>query len=389
MMRSLGVIIGCGVTWLILLIVLCAFCWKTSIKDRTQLPGDESPGSECHYLVKLVLIAIPFAMFLGGCLFVLIAHYNLNPIFDSAVNEVQIKQNQVNSLVSNVNALLNNRSLNLDSAKIQDGINDLENNVDFFASEVNSIISGRVAMVWFTCGFAIFTGILGCIYAQCNNGCLFEWFCAFSMLLILGSCVTIAVLDIIADITVDICNELYYQDGLLELWQAQLVHDIQVANDDYVDPQINNNTNDACNNLFNMCQMACCTSTCAGTCDTNSLVGYLNRTISDNGNPINVSSCATQCTTANLKSSCSAIVGDTVLNQFLFNFQNSLDNLTQPLTDPSLNLLLRSYVCNTNDVGTPISEIWVGCALFIAAAIIMAVLCVLLRGNSDGEGEEA
>jgi len=316
----------------------------------------------------------------------LIAHYNLNPIFDSAINEVNLKVDQVNNLVNQINNLITQvpPSVNLDSSKIQSGITDLINNVNFYAGQLSSITSGRFALVYFSCSLAIITGIIGCVYVHSNNGCLFEWFCAFAMILVFGSCVTITVLYIVSDITSDTCNELYYRDGVLELWQSQLVHDIQVIDEETLDPQITNDTDNACNDLQNLCELPCCTNTC-GACNTYDIVDYLNRTINDNGQTRTVSGCATQCNNTNLRSTCSNIVIDDKLIQYWLTFQNTLNELTQPITDPNLIIQLRGLVCY---VSAPIDEIWVGCAFFIFGSCIMGVFCLLLRGRRDTEEEE-
>jgi len=316
----------------------------------------------------------------AGCLLVLIAHYTLNPTFASSdavltstLQDVINLQTQLSNLTAQFPS-----GAQVNTSLIQSGLSDLQGNIQSFTNDLNNVNIGRFVVVWVACGLAILTSILGCVYVQANRACLFEWFCVCAIILVLGSCTTIAVMSVITNVAGDCCNELYYQEGLLELFQAVLTRHIASVDNDYINPQINNDTYYACSSLQqNLCPQICCSSTC-GSCDSNNLPTFLNRTISDTGGVLRtVSDCSTQCTDPNLKDNTKVVVDNTFYIEFWISFEQFIASMLYPFTNPGLNLEIRGWVC---DISLPVFNIYAGCGLFIGGACIVALLCLLLRG---------
>jgi len=273
-----------------------------------------------------------------------------------------------------------------DTSKLQDGLNDLQSNLDFFSTQLQNVDLGRNVVVWFSVGLAILASILCCVYVHWNSGCLFEIFCSAVLLILLGCCVLIPVMNVVQNMSDDCCNEFYYQDGLLSLWESKL--DLNIANLDanIFLPQISNDANDGCNYIYELCQQgACCTNMCP-SCTANNITNFINYTINDNGINRSLNSCATVCTNSLLKNLSSNAVQQIEFVEYWVGFRNTVYLTLTPLQDPSLRTNLQDLSCNISPF---IGLIYTGSGLLIGGSIIATILCLLLRGRRKGnKGDE-
>jgi len=378
-MRAIIPIVLTAVIWIACTIGLCKFCWATSLQDRTLPEKEYKP--KCSVFLKLALMFIPFAILSAGILLILIAHFHLNTTFDSADAELNTQYQNVLSIENKIMSLVIPNGTTVDYSAMNKGLVDLKGNIDFFQMSFNGVTIGRQVVVWFASGLAVMIGLLSCVYVHVNNGTLLEWWSALAIFMILGSCVTTLVLVFLNEMLYDGCNELYYSNGLLALWQSLLQNNINKLIATSIIPAIQDSTTSACSSANDMCNTALCCSAMCGACDTNNLPTFLGRIISDGVIQRNVTECASSCLSTTLKSSSGNIVGRTTVISTLQDLIALLNELVAPFYDPQLNGQLVPIICQNS---THINHIWIGCSCFVVGAVLCAVFSFFLRGVKEG-----
>jgi len=381
-LRSLGAIIAAGVIFIILLILVCACCWSTSLQDRLQVTQKEGVGASCYPWVKFIFMGIPFLTLIVGviCLGIAFSYWNgivieapkqLTTVRDNILNYEPVLHDIVYNQMPTTNGRQFNKQL------IDNGFMDTKKNMEEFIGVLKSVDIARNVLIWIAVISAILSTILSCIYVQFNKGTLFEYLCFCFFLILLAVCLLIPYANVMTYTAEDCCNELSYKEGVLNLWQERYRANV-VYLGSITDLLISEHGNQSCNYIDQICQLQAPTQPICDPCNPNNVIWFENKRFLDGINMVTLASCSLTCIDVNLKNLSSYAMRS-------LNYTNYFINLN-PLMEYPLTLLddidLRNYLMErTCDISDPVGLTYTGCGILLCGMIICLVLCLILRGH--------
>jgi len=192
-----------------------------------------------------------------------------------------------------------------------------------------------------------------------------------------GVCIFMVVMFIISLSFSDFCNELYYQPSMLDLIQDMEEQKFDQFNSSIfagIDAVIDNQ----CTQVNQTCQYEPSLCPCNSTTFPDMPNKYVQdvSTVLSNGQTtyqtknLTVHDCASLCSDPKLKSSAVTIMDSVNAYFVIVNLTLQVDALIVDFTGPDMKAELKVIVCDTSSMTTPL---WVGCALLLAAMIILGI----------------
>jgi len=188
---------------------------------------------------------------------------------------------------------------------------------------------------------------------------------------LIGVCLFLIVMFLITVIFSDVCRELNYNPGMLEL--------IQTSAEDYYSTlsNVGNNltvtiVNSACSELHKLCP----TQPDLCLCNATVFPQLPNRKIEDSDGSIKtVSSCAKICVDSDLKNITIAVIEEVQVYVVLTSVLDDVNQLVLGIVDPQMKAILAGVVCDTDEVTMPL---WAACGLVLFAVAFLGVTLLVV-----------
>jgi len=182
---------------------------------------------------------------------------------------------------------------------------------------------------------------------------------------LIGVCIFMIVMFLISVIFSDICREVNYNPGILELIQ-------NAAEDAYT--SVSNNYQNASNQLVNtVCDelsQICPKQPDLCYCNASVFTDLPNRIVVEPSGKTTVATCATSCVNSNLKNLSNTVTDAVELYVLLKSVLADVNQLVLGIADPDTKATLNDAVCHTSTVTQPL---WAACGLVLFALSFLAI----------------
>jgi len=271
--------------------------------------------------------------------------------------------------VNNVTKLLNITKLHLPGdvvEEVEDALDKLDdglNDVDYVFDHTGT---AKEVFVYVSVAWIALVGIAALLYHCTRSKFLFHLIGFMAWWVIFAICVFVIMMFTVNVVFSDICRELDYQPGLLDLLNNitrsaynKVSNNIQESQDNLVKTTCDA-VNDYCPQQPDLCD-----------CTFDNFPNMTQRTVEDqDGKFYTVYDCSTQCKNENLQNVSLGIVDAVFLFNLVDEVLDALQDVIVGFQDPSVKETIRGVVCETNQIALPL---WVSVVLVLGGVGFIAI----------------
>jgi len=344
----------------------CSTCIGTETEKADRFG---TYGIALWFVVALVVLAL-------SCACGLYSNVKSNAMLVDTQNSLKAKLDQIEGIGENITQSIQNSTLQVPAGLLDDieqGFNDIDSNILEISNDVKRS-AYKDFYAYFSVAWIILVGIVALLYVATGKGFFFHLTGCMTWFLVLGVCLFLIFMFTFSIALGDVCRELDYSPGLLDLIQnvAQLAYDslsegVQSADADLVST--------VCNEV----QQTCTTQPNLCPCNATTFPQLPQKLVTDIGRvQLTVLACSTQCRNPNLKNMTISIMDAVELHNMVDSVLFSIESLILGFVGPDFKQTLRVIVCNTGPILDPL---WAACGLLLfAAGYIGVALLALDRG---------
>jgi len=315
-----------------------------------------------------------FLILVGGIASGIYSETKVEQYFTVAGNKLNDELNEMTVTVNNVTRLLNITKLHVPpnvESEVKDALSKLEDGLD----DVNYVFDhtglAKEVFVYISVAWIALVGVAAILYHCTKNKFLFHLIGFMAWWVIFAICVFMIMMFTVSVVFTDICHELDYEPGLLDLLNNMTSKAYNKVSQNLQSSQ-QNLVNNTCTAVDDYCpqQPDLC------PCNFNDFPELTSRKVLDEDAKIyTVEDCSTECLNENLKNVSQAIVDSVFLFNLVDEVLDSLDNDIVGFNDPSVKETIRGVVCETDEIATPL---WVSVVLVLGGVGFIAIALLVV-----------
>jgi hypothetical protein len=313
-------------------------------------------------------IILALAIFVGGCACGFVAHTRSAETVANTKEYLEQQMNNILSIQNNITNTLDDAQVDIpqnDSEVISNGFGEVSDYVGKITAVQEKVSPYENYFVYSIPIWIIAIGIFALFFAYTGKGLFFYLTGFLTWWIVLAASAFLFGLLLFNVVSSDICRELDYDPGVLDLLQ-QAAQDAYSKLTDALANVTNQIVSDTCNLVSEYCQSQ--PTLCP--CSASTFQDLPSKTIRDGTNVRNVIQCATLCQDENLKNLSVNIVKAVYTYDIIQDLENDVENEINGLTSPETISTIGELVCDNDYVGVPL---FVGCLLLLAASALVSL----------------
>jgi len=330
------------------------------LEKKTKLLeiGNKEDGFFCFFLILV-----------GGIASGIYAETKVEQYFTVAVNKLGDEVNAMTITVNNVTRLVNDSRLHV-PGEVVDEVKEAMGKLDDSMDDVNTVFehsgSAKEVFVYVSVAWVALVGVAALLYHCSHNKFLFHLIGFMAWWVVFAICVFTIMMFTVSIVFTDICKELDYQPGLLDLLNNITRSAYNKVSNNVQESQ-QNLVSSTCNAVDEYCpqQPDLC------DCTFDNFPEMTQRTVvDDDAETYTVYDCSTECKDVNLKNVSQGIVDAVFLFNLVDEVLNALQSIIVGFQDPSVKETIRGVVCETDEISTPL---WVSLVLVLGGVGFIAI----------------
>jgi len=327
-------------------------------KTRLMGIGNKEDGFFCFFLILV-----------GGIASGIYAETKVEQYFSVAGNKLNAELNDMTVTVNNVTRLVNDSRLHV-PGEVVDEVKEALGKLDDGLDDVNYVFehsgSAKEVFVYISVAWVALVGVAALLYHCTHNKFLFHLIGFMAWWVIFAICVFMIMMFTVSVVFTDICHELDYQPGLLDLLNNitrsaynKVSNSVQESQDNLV-TETCDAVNEYCPQQPDLCN-----------CTFDNFPEMTQRSVVDEDLKIyTVYDCSTECKDENLKNVSQGIVDAVFLFDLVNEVLDALQSVIVGFQDPSVKETIRGVVCETSEIATPL---WVSVVLVLGGVGFIAI----------------
>jgi len=363
--RTLPVLVVSVVLFVTITVLLCLPCCArvgacTCIGDE----GEKRYGNwkQAIWFIFALIILV------AGCVAGIFANVQSNVIISDTGNAFNSKLNDIKQIGDNITEVLQNTTYQVPGgivSEIENALSNMSADIQETTSHVKQVGPYKDIYAYASTVWIILLGIVACAYIAIGNKFLFHLIGFMAWCVLIGVCIFMIVMFLISVIFSDICREVNYNPGILELIRNS-AEDAYTTVADLYQNDADQLVNSVCNELSQICpkQPDLC------YCNASVFTDLPNRIVVEPSGKTTVATCATSCVNSNLKNLSNTVTDAVELYVLLKSVLADVNQLVLGIADPDTKATLNDAVCHTSTVTQPL---WAACGLVLFALSFLAI----------------